>query len=375
LNQSSDRQVTPSLRPGEEMGTVDIDLTIKDKLPLHGSIELNDRSSPNTSDLRVNGALSYRNLWQLGHSLGGSFQLAPERFKDANVYSAFYTARFPSLDWLSVMVQGTKQNSNVSTLGAADVIGRGQILGIRAIATLPLGQEFFHSFNFGLDYKHFDQNITIGKTTITAPVTYYPVTANYNATWTGKSALSELNIGTTLHIRGMGSNDSELDNSRFNSDSSFIYLRADLSHSQDLPMGFQAFGKVQGQIADKPLLSAEEFGGGGLSTVRGYLESEIVGDNAIAGTLEFRTPSMVPFLDAKTNEWRFYAFGDAGMFTINSPLPEQTARFYLASFGVGSRVRLADHFNGSLDCGFPLVSQSPSLAWHPRLTFRVWADF
>ncbi|NDF95115.1 MAG: hypothetical protein EB107_04675 [Proteobacteria bacterium] len=36
-------RVTPSLRPGLEPGTVDIDLTVKDKLPLHGSVELSDR--------------------------------------------------------------------------------------------------------------------------------------------------------------------------------------------------------------------------------------------------------------------------------------------------------------------------------------------
>ena len=39
VNRLADRRVTPELRPGMEPGTVDIDLTVEDKLPLHGSTE------------------------------------------------------------------------------------------------------------------------------------------------------------------------------------------------------------------------------------------------------------------------------------------------------------------------------------------------
>jgi hemolysin activation/secretion protein len=45
LNQWLDRRVTPTLRGGVEPGTVDVDLKVKDILPLHGSVELNNRYS------------------------------------------------------------------------------------------------------------------------------------------------------------------------------------------------------------------------------------------------------------------------------------------------------------------------------------------
>src|SRR6478609_8015452 len=51
LNRLADRRVTPVLRAGVEPGTVDIDLNVEDKLPLHGSLELNNRYSSNTSEL------------------------------------------------------------------------------------------------------------------------------------------------------------------------------------------------------------------------------------------------------------------------------------------------------------------------------------
>ena len=48
---------SPELKPGVEPGTVDIDLNVKDKLPLHGSVELNNRYSADTTKLRLNANL------------------------------------------------------------------------------------------------------------------------------------------------------------------------------------------------------------------------------------------------------------------------------------------------------------------------------
>ena len=56
-----------------------------------------------------------------------------------------------------------------------------------------------------------------------------------------------------------------------------------MSHTHELPEGFQLFGKMQGQVADGPLVSSEQFSIGGLDTVRGYLESEALGDNGVVG--------------------------------------------------------------------------------------------
>ncbi len=64
VNKGQNRQVTPVLRPGKSPGKVEVDLKVQDKLPLHGSLELNDRYSPNTTETRLNGSVRYENLWQ-----------------------------------------------------------------------------------------------------------------------------------------------------------------------------------------------------------------------------------------------------------------------------------------------------------------------
>ena len=385
LNHSGDLQVTPKLNPGQEPGTVDFDLEVKDKAPLHGSVEVNNRYSANTVPMRLNGSISYSNLWQIEHTLGFSFQLAPERFKDAEVFSAYYTV--PLLDDLTMTFQGTKQNSDVSSLGGTDTVGRGQVMGVRISRTLPGDGDFFHSLNFGFDYKHFDENTSVASTTgatgttlTKTPIDYYPFSLAYSASWVGANSFTDLNASMNTHFRGMGSEPTKFDNKRYNADGSYVYFRGDLSHTHDLPGGLQVLAKVQGQISNHPLINSEQYSAGGQSTVRGYLESAALGDNGVVGTLELRSPS---FIGAKKegsksqdNEWRVYAFVEGATLSLNDPLPEQTSHFNLASVGIGTHLKLREHFNGSLDVSMPLIDQgTTTLARDVFLSFRVWADF
>lgn len=381
LNGLADRRITPVLQPGVEPGTVDIDLNVKDTFPLHGSIEINNRYSPNTTPLRLNGSISYNNLWQLGHSVGFSAQVAPERTEDALVYAGYYLFRAPSWQRFSLMLQGTKQDSNVSTLGGAAVAGRGEIVGIRAMITLPGRPRFFHSLNFGVDYKHFDEDVQVGTETFSTPIEYWPFTLGYSANWNREKSFTDLNLAVNFHARGMGSEPVEFDNKRYSADGSYLYFRGDLSHTQDLPGGFQAYAKGQGQLTPNALINSEQFAAGGVATARGYLESEMLGDNAYFGTVELRSPSFFGKSknkeegDEEPHEWRVYAFLEGGRVQSNNDLPGEVQRHDLASWGFGSRMKLFGHLNGSIDVAFPLIDANPTLKDDVFVSFRAWAEF
>jgi hemolysin activation/secretion protein len=374
LNQMADRQITPSLTPGITPGTVDVELTVKDKLPLHGSIELNNRYSANTTPLRLDIGLRYDNLWQLGHTIGAGFQIAPQRPSDAIIYSGYYIARLPQVNWVSLLIQGTRQNSEVATSAGSNSIGNGEIIGGRLLFNLPSRSGFFHSASVGVDYKNFEQNLEIGDGIVESPVSYWPFSVGYNATWIAKNYLTELSAGLTFSFRGTSSQETlEFDNRRYNADANFFYFRGSLAHTQELPYGFQFYTEIQGQACATPLVDTEQFSIGGLNTVRGYLESTAVGDSGFCGTLELRTPSLLKWLGAG-HELRLFTFIDGGFVTVNDPLPEQTSHFNLWSYGFGTSIKFLDHLNGSLVIGIPQITQLPSVANQPLFTFRVWAE-
>jgi len=89
-NANQDRQIYPVISPGPEPGTSDLTLKVKDRLPLHGRIEVNDKSSPDTPLLRLDTAVQYNNLWQLDHQVGLDYNFSPQSMKTDSYLPRFY---------------------------------------------------------------------------------------------------------------------------------------------------------------------------------------------------------------------------------------------------------------------------------------------
>jgi hemolysin activation/secretion protein len=102
----------------------------------------------------------------------------------------------------------------------------------------------------------------------------------------------------------------------------------------------------------------------------------VLGDSAALASLELRGPSLSRWFAASAiNEWRFYSFTEGGHLAVHDSLAGEHASFDLASVGVGTKGKLWDYLNGSADFAVPLLSQTSSKRYDPRLTFRVWSEF
>ena len=87
-NMSRDRQIYPVVGPGPEPGTSELTLTVKDRLPWHARLELNnDQATPGTPLLRANFNSQYDNLWGLEHEIGLQYSFSPEQLKGGNDYA------------------------------------------------------------------------------------------------------------------------------------------------------------------------------------------------------------------------------------------------------------------------------------------------
>src|ERR1041385_1049644 len=86
-NANRDRQIYPVLGPGPEPGTSELTLKVKDRLPLHGRIELNNDYTPGTPPLRFNFNAQYGNLWHLEHQFGATYSFSPQETKANTMHS------------------------------------------------------------------------------------------------------------------------------------------------------------------------------------------------------------------------------------------------------------------------------------------------
>jgi hemolysin activation/secretion protein len=375
LNQWPDRTVTPVLRAGAYPGTVDVDLQVQDHLPLHASLELNNQQSIDTTPLRVAGNVTYDNLWQRGDSATFNFQLAPERPNDATVLSTSYLFRIPDSP-VSLLGSYLHSNSNVSTVGSTNVLGRGDIAGFRVLVPLPPDEGFVQSLSAGMDYKHFLETISLTGVETGAPVTYYPAVVSYQASWTTPRSETDLTSSILWTFAGLGSNDQQFDYRRYDALSRFVIARADVERSQTIPYGIQLYAHATGEVSPNPVVDNEQFSLGGLYTVRGYLESELLGDEGAAIQTEIRSPALpassVPhFLD----DLRLFGFFDVGGTAIHNPQEGQVQSYTAASTGGGVRVRLFNHLNGEFVAAVALFPGLQTRSGEARGLFRVYGDF
>ena len=379
LNQSADLKVTPQLKAGKAPGTVDVDLAVEDTLPLHASVELNNQYNQSTKPLRVIGSISYDNLWGIGHSISASYQTAPEKPSDAKVFSGTYLAHIPDSS-VTLTAYGVASDSDVAALAGTDVIGRGNIVGFRANVTLPGTDKFFQTVTAGIDRKDLTQNVVTDGFPSNAPVLYYPITLAYHAALIDgdpKAGGTETDFDASANfaLPGVGSDSLKFDPQRFNAVKQYLYFKAGISHTQPLPWGMSFFAKADGQITGDSLLSSEQLSAGGESSVRGYVESERIGDYGGRTTFELRSPSFGARISPKINDWHVLGFFDGAALFLRNPLAGEHSSFSLAGVGIGTRLTAYDDFNAALDLAFPLIDGAVSKPDSLRVHFRVSSGF
>ena len=155
-----------------------------------------------------------------------------------------------------------------------------------------------------------------------------------------------------------------------------MYLRADTSIEQDLPYQAQLYLQFAGQAASGPLISNEQYSLGGSYSVRGYLDTQVLVDDAIRTRLEVRSPS---FAAALPGAWfsnaRALTFGDLAWGRVQEPLPGQATTVALSSVGLGFRIDTAFGLKSELDWAYPLGNNGEIRAGESRFHFRFAQEF
>ncbi len=378
LSRSRDRRVTPLLKTSPVPGYVDVDVAVTDQRPVHGAIELNNRQAPNTEPLRLSAMLRYDNLWQRDHSISGSVLVSPEDTSQVRVLAGTYVMSGFAPGHVMAFY-GVSSRSTVAVTGAFNVAGTGNIAGARYIVPMPLpSSEWTPSFIVGQDYKAFTEALTLtGSDTINTPISWSPTLLQFNAVQRGQKGTTQISLAANFAMRGwFGNHDSEFDRRRAGARANYLALRSELSREQKLGGPWRLYGRFIGQTASGPLISLEQFFAGGVDTVRGYLEAEALGDDALMGRLELRAvqdASAAP--ENALDEWTAYGFVDAGEVRVQQPLPGSPGVTRLLSAGLGVRGKAFSRLTTSADLGVPLETAAFTRARDPFLHLRATYDF
>ncbi len=416
-NQSSDRSITPILRAGDTPGTLEVDLKVKDELPLHGRIELNGRNTASTSRLRLVNSIHYDNLWQRMHSATLMYQVSPENADEVDVWAGTYAMPLPISDAkLALYAVSSSSSSSIANTGGTSVIGIGQIYGIRLIKPLPGIDKYSHSLTLGADYKDFQEDVKpIGSdSSFSTPISYLPFLLQYSSSIFDKDWEASFTVGLNFHLRGVGGDSNsqkkdangnviyvdkdnnelkngksretppgaegikitgEFENKRIGAQPNYAYLSLDAGFNHDLPYEMQFASVFSAQVADSPLISNEQFSLGGMNSVRGYFETQALSDDGFTGSLEVRSMRLAPLSMDYIDKLQALLFVDGGYGRVQEALPGQPGSYSLASTGLGVRFQMWKYFQCVLDLGFPLLDLGDVKAGHPKFHFSIATEF
>jgi hemolysin activation/secretion protein len=116
-------------------------------------------------------------------------------------------------------------------------------------------------------------------------------------------------------------------------------------------------GRLAGQVADRPLLSLEQFRLGGLGSVRGYRQDQTLGDSGLFASVEARLPLFrIPEWQSTVQLTPFVDYGWAWN-RGNRPIREPD---HLLSVGAGLLWQVSDRATLRVDWGIPLLEPIPS---------------
>ena len=378
-NRNADMKISPVMKPGREQGTIDIDIKVNDKPPLHGSLELNNRSSNNTTDYRINGSISYDNLWQKEHSFSIQYQTSPEDTDEVALLAESYVFPSPLNSDHQVILLGIWSDSDNAFGEGFEVVGKGSMYGARYIIPLPALSNFYHFVTLGVDYKDFNEDVNfedVEQDGIKTPITYLPFLVSYSATRSDKMGKTEFSLGLNWTFRNLVTDQREFEIKRYKSRGNYLYLTAGIERIQKLPFETELYAKLDGQISSEPLISNEQYIGGGMESVRGYKESELAGDHALHGTLEFVFPELISSFGFKTgvNATLYYFYDIAKLWTKN-PLPGEDRHADIESLGFGVRGDLYKGLEYRFDWAYPLEDTDNIQAGNESCHFRLKYSF
>jgi hemolysin activation/secretion protein len=249
------------------------------------------------------------------------------------------------------------------------VLGQGTVYGIRWISPLVRQTHLLDTLTLGVDYKDYGQSVRTGpNASLNTPISYTNLSAGFGEGRTLGPAQLQWSLTANFGPRDLPNNEDQFANKRYQGQPNYFYLRGSGSLTLTSAKNWQVELLLDGQWTDEPLISNEEFSIGGVASVRGYLETEALGDYGVRGSLQFQPP---PWHVTHSFQIVGYAFADAARADILEPLASDIPGTSLRSVGTGLSFTTTKCVSGNLTWAEPLVSAGSTRKHESRWLFAT----
>jgi hemolysin activation/secretion protein len=331
-NESLGKQIQVAVRESVAADSIDVNVLVKETKPWQLTTTATNAGSAATGRDRLTLAVGHANVFRLDHQLSTAYTTSTERADAVKQLGLSYRAPIYARQ---IMLGASYTRSDVvGSFGTFTSTGAGRTMGLSAGYYFAPRQGYRSTLSAGLDDKQFEPS-KINGTPLVGQLLRRSrqLSLAYVARQESDSALWGYNVELATNLPGgQGNNlaayqteDPRITTARWKA------LRASGSYSAGFAGNWVWGVRASLQLSPDALISGEQFGLGGASSVRGTSERPIAGDRGVLSTMELTTPELQPGL-------RLIGFVDAGWLGNNQPNgTTKPASDRLTGAGIGLR--------------------------------------
>lgn len=343
INDNPAKIVRVRLEPSDKPGLVDAKVQVSDQKPLAAYLTLDNSGTNATGDFRMGLALQHNNAFNKGHMASFQYVTSPGRWSDVEVFGLNYKVPFYSI---SSMLELAYSDSNVDagnlSVGASSVsvAGAGTTAAIRWVKLLDRLAGFDARLTFSHEIKQFVSDVRIvGGAQVPIPnLESRPVGVSYSLSEALDSRQRAFQIGYFKnYVTGGNNSTTQYRMTNPAAEANFDVIRANASWSEQVMPGWRLTAQLDAQHTDYSLIPGEQFGAGGVYSVRGFEERVISADRGTRQSLELMGPNVSKNFGTLFERLQFVGFVDAAQLKFNNPVFGSPVEPHLMSYGVGAR--------------------------------------
>lgn len=350
-NENPVRQQRVVLESTEEIGKVDASVKVTDDDPYRVSVFFDNTGNGTTGYYRAGVGVVNANVDNLDHVLNVQLITSPSQWDDVLILGVGY--RVPLYHW-NALLDAYAGYSDVDSGTVADlfsVSGSGSILGLRYTQILTRYGAYEQKLALGVEQKAFTNDVVVigGTSTLVPDVTTQPLLITYFGRYAQPGRDFSYTIGFAQNLPSNRGDASQIaiEQARPGASDQFRIWRASAAYTHAIGGDAIVRVAVDGQYTRDVLVPGEQYGIGGVNSVRGFFEREVANDIGHRVSLEAYGPEIGQSIGA---DWRarMLMFVDMGRGRDNVPV--RMGENGLGSVGFGARANRGRNVALRFDC-------------------------
>lgn len=347
VNDNPSRIVRVELEPSDKPGLVDAKVKVSDQAPLAAYLSLDNSGTNATGDFRLGVSLQHNNFLNRDHMASLQYVTSPGHWSDVEVYGLNY--KIPFYEWNS-MLEMAYSDSNVNagslSLGASSISvqGAGTSYAVRWSYLMDRLAGFDQRITFSQELKQFVSQVQLNGSgsSLVPNLESRPTGVTYSLT---EALDTRTRSAQWAYFKNYvtGGDNSTAQYSQANSAAraDFDLFRMNLAWSDQWSGNWRFTAQVDGQYSGNALISGEQFGAGGMYSVRGFEERVLSGDSGLRESLELQGPNLAKEWGSVFERFMPVVFAEAAQVRLHNASAGSPSEPHLMSYGVGARFAFA----------------------------------